>query len=290
MKLRNFILFLLMFLCVSCSTNNSNEISDSQINKITYTNLNGEKSLNEIKDILKNEISNENLELFLNDVRSYNNVIKTLNDEFTISNDIPVNYDLVKITELLDANNIDFLGNNCRITTFELIKDFIDLNISKDIAENLIFDNDSLSYSKKFEENDFYKFNTFYKHIDTKNTKDINEHLKHVKNYFNEINLKFNLPENFSVISVVFHDDLDENNHKLFVGHTGLLIKYENEYYFIEKLSFDLPYQVVKFKDKKQLNNYLMKTYDTSQIQETAAPFIMENDMLLKEYSPLNKN
>ncbi len=293
MKINVITLFLVMiiFVFTSCSNNKKEQTPDSQqVTTITYSNLNGDKTLSEIKNMLKNKINDESLNLFLDDVVSYNDVIKTLSDDFTVSNTIPVDYDLVKITELLDANNIDFLGNNCRITTFELIKDLISLDVSKDIAENLVFDNNSLSYSKKFDEDDFYKFNTFYKNVETKNTTDINEHLKNMKNYFNKINLKFNLPENLSVISVVFHDNLDENNHKLFVGHTGLLIKHENEYYFIEKLSFELPYQVVKFKDKKELNNYLMKYYDTSWGQEIASPFIMENDELLKEYSQLPKD
>ena len=46
---------------------------------------------------------------------------------------------------------------------------------------------------------------------------------------------------------------------------------------FVEKLSFSLPYQVLKFDNRKQLKNYLMGMYDISWGQEEAKPFIMEN-------------
>ena len=46
---------------------------------------------------------------------------------------------------------------------------------------------------------------------------------------------------------------------------------------FVEKLSFSLPYQVLKFENRKQLKNYLMGMYDISWGQEEAKPFIMEN-------------
>ena len=55
-------------------------------------------------------------------------------------------------------------------------------------------------------------------------------------------------------------------------------------YNLIEKLSFQLPYQVTRFESKEQLNDYLMGMYDTEWGQDTAKPFIMENTKLMKEY------
>ena len=71
----------------------------------------------------------------------------------------------------------------------------------------------------------------------------------------------------------------------MFVGHTGVLVPTKNhKYLFIEKLSFQLPYQVTRFESKEQLNDYLMEMYDTEWGQDTAKPFIMENTKLMKEY------
>ncbi len=74
----------------------------------------------------------------------------------------------------------------------------------------------------------------------------------------------------------------------MFVGHTGVLVPTKNhKYLFIEKLSFQLPYQVTRFESKEQLNDYLMGMYDTEWGQDTAKPFIMENTKLMKEYKRL---
>ena len=54
-------------------------------------------------------------------------------------------------------------------------------------------------------------------------------------------------------------------------GHTGVLVPTKNhKYLFIEKLSFQLPYQVTRFESKEQLNDYLMGMYDTEWGQDTA--------------------
>ena len=44
------------------------------------------------------------------------------------------------------------------------------------------------------------------------------------------------------------------------------------------------PYQISKFKDRTQLNDYLMAKYDVNFDQPTASPFIMENDKLMQGY------
>lgn len=51
---------------------------------------------------------------------------------------------------------------------------------------------------------------------------------------------------------------------------------------FVEKLSFSLPYQVIKFDNRKQLYQYLMGMYDTQWGQKEAKPFIMENTRRMK--------
>lgn len=62
------------------------------------------------------------------------------------------------------------------------------------------------------------------------------------------------------------------------VSHAGVLVPTKDKkLLFVEKLSFSLPYQVLKFDNRKQLKNYLMGMYDTSWGQEEAKPFIMEN-------------
>ena len=82
------------------------------------------------------------------------------------------------------------------------------------------------------------------------------------------------------------HSTLDD---QLFIGHVGVLVPHKDGYLFIEKLSFQEPYQAVQFADKEQLNTYLMTKYDVSFNQPEAKPFIMENDQLLAMYQALDK-
>ena len=72
----------------------------------------------------------------------------------------------------------------------------------------------------------------------------------------------------------------------------GVLVSENNgKLLFIEKLTFQQSYQVLKFNNRTELNDYLMNKYDTAWGQPVARPFSMENDELLKEYrnNPNNK-
>ena len=90
--------------------------------------------------------------------------------------------------------------------------------------------------------------------------------------------------EKASLISVMFHESIDENDNYLFVGHTGILFESDKKLYFLEKIAFQEPYQLTRFNNRSELNDYLMKKYDVSYDQPTVSPFIMENDQLLQEY------
>ena len=99
--------------------------------------------------------------------------------------------------------------------------------------------------------------------------------------------IEFLKGEKSSIISVFFHDEFEY----LFIGHMGALIHMEDgKLLFIEKLTFQAPYQDIKFDNRVDLNDYLMNKYDISWNQPTAKPFIMENDQLLEGYREKPKN
>ena len=56
--------------------------------------------------------------------------------------------------------------------------------------------------------------------------------------------------------------------------------------YFVEKVAFQEPYRMLRFADRTALSDYLMGKYDTAWGQDTASPFIMENDELMDTKSP----
>ena len=84
------------------------------------------------------------------------------------------------------------------------------------------------------------------------------------------------------MINVVFHSQEDAYN-SLYIGHSGILLPTpDGELWFVEKLAFQEPYQVVVLQNRKQLQAYLMEKYDVDQGQPVAKPFILENDELMK--------
>ena len=63
-----------------------------------------------------------------------------------------------------------------------------------------------------------------------------------------------------------------------------MLLDTGNEILFFEKISFELPYQLIRFEDRDQLKEYLMRCYDVDTTGECASPFILENDRVLEYY------
>ena len=53
---------------------------------------------------------------------------------------------------------------------------------------------------------------------------------------------------------------------------------------FIEKLSFNEPYQALILNNRTELSDYLMEKYDIEYNQETTRPFIFENGTLMKNF------
>jgi hypothetical protein len=80
------------------------------------------------------------------------------------------------------------------------------------------------------------------------------------------------------MVAVVLHDNLDGDY--LFIGHVGVLIEDRGEYIFIEKLSFEEPYQVLKFSREEDCYRYLYAKYADYADNGAANPFIMVNGEL----------
>lgn len=293
---------------INCSNKNNTHFNKSDLNKniarnnvitgndylknITYSNLADEKTQNEVQGILKNSrISSQNINLFFQSVNYYNKKTENtdlIKSDFANSQNINPTYDEAKIQKLWDKNSSNFVGFNCRITAFTLMKDFITTkNSLAKSGEMLFMDMESLKNVpfKLFSETEKDKFVNLFSEIPTKATKDVKIHVENVKNVWKERGVKFDKNSKVSMISVFFHFNDDPEENILFIGHVGILVPKDNgKLLFIEKLAFQQPYQVLKFNNRTELNDYLMNKYDTAWGQPVAKPFIMENDELLKGY------
>lgn len=291
-----FVLILCTALSLSLLYNTSYTDAASQKILGRYSNLVDKKTQSETKQALLNAgIPEKNIDTWLKDVNNYNKTIKNTslvkNGYKALSTKAPV-YNDNKISELWTKKYKLFIGYNCRITAFELMKNLINADsTAKPNTTELFMDIDALKNSpdKLFNKTETKKFENLYSAVDTDYTTNVNKHIANWKKMWKNKNISISKKTKASLISVVFHSSFSETENELFVGHAGVLVPLKNKkYLFIEKLSFQSPYQVIKFDNKKLLNEYLMRMYDTEWGQDTAKPFIMENTNLLSCYKAVN--
>ena len=273
-----------ILMCV-CGCDDTNKRTNKEI---SFSNIIEKKEVDLLSTLFKeSNISQKNGDKILSSINDYNDTIGVdllnKNGIIDLSSAIP-QYDDVKIDEMWLKKNDMFIGYNCRITAFQLMKDFITVeDISKSNESSIFMDLDALNYSKDnyFSKDEMNKFKAIYSTIETTSSKDFNEQFKIQKDYWDSIGVKFNENNKMSLISVYLHNHFSENENELIIGHTGILFNTEDGYIFFEKLSFQLPYQMIRFNSKKELKQYLMSSYDIDTTGECSKPFILENNHLL---------
>ena len=181
-------------------------------------------------------------------------------------------YDVEKISSLWTAKHGDFIGTNCRINTYTLLKGKIKIPQVKNDTELLFQDKDAIDKGKLFDAKDQENFEILFSRVKTEATQDVKVHAKHMEDYYKQ----FTFDDKARMLSVVVHDNLDGDS--LFVGHVGVLVPTTDGYLFVEKLTFEEPYQAIKFASKKDCYKYLTTKYKDYTGPGLAKPFIMDND------------
>lgn len=252
--------------------------SDKDDDTIMYTNLSSDETKDELKNALLDKGLNEgDVDSFMSNLNTYNESADTseLASSFTkYSDDVAYNNSMDKFTE----KNPDFLGINCRITTFSLMKNSMDVNKElEDKSSVLDFDKKAISDKSLLSEDEMKKFITYYAPINVKDEKANYEDL--ITKEFSERGIKFN-NDKIKVISVYLNSKDEIDGNILFIGHTGLMYENQGKFYFLEKLSFQEPYQLLKFNSKKEIHDYLMKKYNQDMGEGTHEAIITENDKI----------
>lgn len=262
------------------AANETEEPSDKDDDTIMYTNLTKDETKDELKKALSDKgLDDGDVNAFIKNLDEYNESADAneLASDFTKYNDEVAYYNSM---DKFSENNPDFLGVNCRITTFTLMKRSLD--IAKELEDKssvLDFDKKAISDKKLFNEDELKKFITYYAPINIKDEKAKYEDL--IINEFNERGIKFK-NDDVKVVSVYLNSNDDIDGNILFVGHTGLMYENQGKVYFLEKLSFQEPYQLLKFNTKKDLYDYLMKKYNQDMGENTHEAIITENDKVFK--------
>ena len=251
-------------------------VTQSQSNQVswkaTYSNLNNQPSAEEVRKALAAHLNKDSVDAFFNLVNDYNATVGSVGLTGDFSTFTKTDYDVEKISNLWTPKKGDFVGTNCRINSYCLLKNSIKIpKLEKD--DSLLFvDNDAIDKGKVFGEEDKDAFDILFSRVKTEATTDVKVHAAKMEQFLSQF--KFN--ENARMLSVVVHDDLDGQS--LFIGHVGILVPSEDGYLFVEKLTFEEPYQAIKFATKEDCYKYLDTKYENYTGEGLAKPFIMDND------------
>ncbi len=250
--------------------------SQSQFNQVswkaTYSNLNSKPSEEEVRKALAAHLDKDSVDAFLNLVNDYNATVGSVGLTGDFSTFTKTDYDVEKISNLWTPKKGNFVGTNCRINSYCLLKNSIEIpKLEKD--DSLLFvDNDAIDKGKVFGAEDKEAFDILFSRVKTEATTDVKVHAAKMESFLSQF--KFN--ENARMLSVVVHDDIDGQS--LFIGHVGILVPSEDGYLFVEKLTFEEPYQAIKFATKEDCYKYLDTKYENYTGEGLAKPFIMDND------------
>lgn len=239
--------------------------------KPSYSNLNSKASLNEVRSILSKHLEKGSVDNFINLVRDYNDTVGSVGLSGDFAPFSKTDYDVEKISSLWTAKHGDFIGTNCRINTYTLLKGKIKIPQVKSDSELLFQDKDAIDKGKLFDAKDQADFEILFSRVKTEATQDVKIHAKHMEDYYKQ----FTFDDKARMLSVVVHDNLDGDS--LFVGHVGVLVPTTDGYLFVEKLTFEEPYQAIKFASKKDCYKYLTTKYKDYTGPGLAKPFIMDN-------------
>ena len=259
------------------------------LEKIAYTNLNDSVSRKLLEDMLSGAgVSGSRIQGFFNRVDSFNESMREewLTTGFEEAELLYTKYDPYAMQDEWTAKNGTFPGYNCRITAMNLFGDFLSVSADSQInaGEDVLFvdeetlktDPDALGGSSLAD------FRALYSSMKAEDTTEIKRHVQTVQEEWASRGVIFRENERIRLITVFFHDKPSEEESLLFVGHAGVLLTAEDgTLYFVEKVAFQEPYRLLRFADRTALSDYLMGKYDTSWGQDTASPFIMENDKLM---------
>lgn len=252
----------------------SSQVSSSSANaSYQVSNLADKASVAEVTAALKTALPAADVEKFMGLVKDYNDTIQNTSLTSGFQTKAP-EYDMAAISELWQKSKGTFVGTDCRINTFTLLKDTIESRASGSDGTLLFMDLEAIQDGKLFDGPDTEKFQQLFSRIPTESTKDVKVHAQKMREHF----ASFDFGSKASMVSVVIHDTLEGSY--LFVGHVGVLVADQGGYLFLEKLTFEEPYQALKFQTKEACFQYLLGKYSAYTDEHSAKPFIMENGEL----------
>ena len=278
--LKIFVLLCFISLCTACSSGT----------KLKYSNLVDRETRDRVEGALKRAgLKEEKIQSFFSAVDEYNNAVGKENlvqKMTTIDLGFP-SFDSDKLVDhWLDKGG--YVGRNCRITSFSLMGDFIKVGNPVPGDTTMLFsDFDAISAKQIFSGEEKKNYDTLFSYIDVEDTHDTSVLAEEIIKSWKEKEISFD-NEKMHMVSVFMTMDDGLNKVQEFIGHVGVLVEDGDKFLFIEKLAFELPYQVEEFSDLQEVNDYLMGYYDKDADGLTAKPLIFLDGQVIKQYRVLD--
>lgn len=248
------------------------------IETASLSNMANESSFSFVEKALKdalgsdNDAAGANVDKFMDMVKDYNKSIGEENLIGDFKEDLKPTYDVGKFIENRDKADKVYPDTNCRINSYLLTAENMKVQRSGDPDDEMLFmDLEKIKEGKIFDEERTETFKKFFSRVATNSSKEPKSQGKVMEEYYKD----WDFPEESDLVAVVIHDNLDGDY--LFIGHIGVLVEIEDGYLFVEKISFEEPYQAIKFPDKKACYDYLRDKYKDYTDPATCPPFVMDN-------------
>ena len=141
--------------------------SDKERYKGSYSNLNSKASVEEVRALLSAYLDRESVDKFLGLVTDYDSIVGSVGLTGDFSTFKKTDYNVEKISDLWTKKKGDFVGTNCRINSYTLLKNRIEIPKMKADSELLFVDNDAIDKGKIFDGADKEAFNILYSRVPT---------------------------------------------------------------------------------------------------------------------------
>lgn len=268
--MKKLLLLLLCLMLVGCQTTKKIPTTIEVTNLLHPEILDSLLSKEEGKDVL------------ISHIKEFNSIDKAneLIDEFKTIKMNEVTFDEYVLQDEWVKRYPEKPGVNCRMTTFGIMKNLIDIKNPQPTNENIIFlDVEALQFEEGFVNNneELEKYKQLYTTYKAPNTTNQKEMVKFVEAQLQKNKVTFK-DSHLSMINVYVHSNYSETENELFIGHTGVLIEKDNKLYFVEKLAFQQPYRLVKIQNRQHLKQYLETKYESYSSDEEVKPFVFENN------------
>ena len=170
--------------------------------------------------------------------------------------------------------NHDYSDTDCRMTAFLLLDGLLHAESTEDNYEGtyLMFDTEAIDNVDRYESIKENKnmFTTLY------GEKSVTDG-SHPENTFSDSWKHYGFQVDSDRLSLLSIGIYDPYSDVVFVGHTGVLIKYSDYYLFIEKIAFEQPYQATRVHNMDELLDIMSLRPEYFGEEGEAGPFVYCN-------------